>query len=233
MDQAGHGEVTVCNGGMIVVLCEHQPAEDRGPSARRPPTELAELWRQQFRHDLRQPLMTATLLLDAVASLSHVDGDVRSRLMEIENQLEWMQRLLRQQEHEPCVRVVDIGETIAGHCTPGASGCSVHLVRVAPALTLVDPVELTRAARNLLDNATRAAGRAGVVEVKVARARATAMLEVADNGPGFGRIKSKQGHGLPSVRMFAERYGGRVDITRSSLGGTAVTIRLPLATVQA
>jgi len=215
------------------VSCVPQTVTDPGSSEGRPATEIAELWRQQFRHDLRQPLMTATLLLDAVASLSHVDGDVRSRLMEIENQLEWMQRLLRQQEHEPGVRVVDIGETIAGHCTPGASRCSVHLVRVAPALTLVDPVELTRAARNLLDNAIRAAGRFGVVEVKVASARATAVLEVADNGPGFGRIQPKQGHGLPSVRMFAERYGGQVDITRSSLGGTAVTIRLPLATAQA
>ena len=223
----------MCNRGVVAMLRDPQTQEDRQLSESRLANELAELWRQQFRHDLRQPLMTAALLVDAVASMSHIDGDVRRRVTEIEDQLEWMRRLLQLQGDGPGVRIVDIGETIAGHCTPGASGCSVHLVRVAQALTLVDPVELTRAARNLLDNATRAAGRTGVVEVRVARARATAVLEVADNGPGFGRIKQKQGHGLPSVRMFAERYGGRVDITRSSLGGTAVTIRLPLASARA
>jgi len=214
--------------GVIAVVCEPQTFECGGISDKELDTELAEVWRQQFRHDLRQPLMTAALLVDVIASVSQLDEDNRRRLAEVQGQLDWMQDLLRLQGGGPGVRVVDIGETIAGHCTPGATGCAVHLHRGDPAYSRVDPVELTRAARNLLDNASRAAGRTGVVEVTVAAARARAFLQVSDDGPGFGRIPTQHGLGLASVKLFAERYGGELEIGGSQLGGTAVTISLPL-----
>lgn len=215
--------------GVIAVMWEPQAFDCGDISETELDTEFAEIWRRQFRHDLRQPLMTASLLVDVVVSLSQLDEDNRRRLAEIQGQLDWMQDLLRRQGGGPCVRVVDIGETIAGHCTPGASGCAVQLHRAQPAYTRVDPVELTRAARNLLDNASRAAGRSGLVEVTVGAAEARAVLEVADSGPGFGCIPSQQGIGLASVKQFAERYGGRLEIGGSRLGGTAVTVSLPLA----
>jgi signal transduction histidine kinase len=213
--------------GVIAVVCEPQTFGGE-ISEREFDSEFAEVWRQQFRHDLRQPLMTASLLVDVVASVPQLDEDSRRRLAEIQGQLEWMQDLLRLQGGGPGVRVVDVGETIAGHCTPGATGCAVHLHRDDPAYTRVDPVELIRAARNLLDNASRAAGQTGVVEVTVGAARAHALLQVADDGPGFGRIQPQHGYGLASVKLFAERYGGALEIGGSRLGGTAVTISLPL-----
>lgn len=214
--------------GVIAVPCEPQAFDCGDISDKEFDTEFAEVWRKQFRHDLRQPLMTASLLVDVVASHSQLDEDNRQRLAEIQGQLDWMADLLRAEAGGSSVRVVDVAETIAGHCTPGASGCAVHLHHGDPTYIRVDPVELTRATRNLLDNAGRAAGRAGLVEVTVAAARARAVLQVADSGPGFGRIRRQQGIGLASVRLFAERYGGQVDIGGSRLGGTAVTISLPL-----
>lgn len=192
-------------------------------------TELADVWRQQFRHDLRQPLMTLSLLLDTVATTSALDVENRGRLMELQRQIEWMQDMLAVADSEPAVRVVDVGETIGPHCTPAAATCEIQFIQVDRAPTLVDPVELTRAARNLLDNATRAAGDRGTVEVTVTRSRGEALLEVADSGPGFGRIKPQHGHGLVNVRRFAERYGGHLNIASSHLGGAAVTLHLPLA----
>jgi two-component system sensor histidine kinase MprB len=192
-------------------------------------TELADVWMQQFRHDLRQPLMTLSLLLDTVATTSALGVENRGRLMELQRQIEWMQDMLGMAESEPAVRVVDVGETIGAHCTPAAAACEVQFIQVDRVPVLVDPVELTRAARNLLDNATRAAGDRGTVEVTVARSRAEALLEVADSGPGFGRIRPQHGHGLVNVRRFAERYGGYLNIASSHLGGAAVTLHLPLA----
>jgi signal transduction histidine kinase len=94
---------------------------------------------------------------------------------------------------------------------------------------LVDPVALKRCAWNLMDNARRAVADGGRVEVSVRRHRHDALLEVGDSGPGFGRLRAQQGHGLVGVRRFAARFGGDFRVGTSDLGGALVTLRLPLA----
>ena len=94
---------------------------------------------------------------------------------------------------------------------------------------LVDPVGLKRSVWNLMDNARRAVANGGRVEVSVRRQRRDAVLDVADSGPGFGRLEAQQGHGLVGVRRFAERFGGDFSTGTSALGGALVTLRLPLA----
>lgn len=191
--------------------------------------ELADVYAQQFRHDLRQPLMITALLLDALVASTEMDAGARRRVADIQDQVVWMQDLLRMQDDEAPVGVVDLGETVAGHCTPGANACDVGFVQVAPAPVLVDPLELGRVARNLLDNATRAVGDDGRVQVTVSRTSQVAVLDVGDSGPGFGRIAHQHGHGLASARQFAARHGGRLGVGTSALGGAAVTLHLPLA----
>ena len=183
---------------------------------------------EHFRHDLRQPLVAVSLLVDALVRTDDLE-QVALRLAEVQRLVDWALLLLREQEEEGAVQVVDIGETIADHCTAGAYDCLVRFIEAAPARIVVNPVDLTRAVRNLLDNALRASSHGGSVEVAISRDGPDAVLEVSDSGPGFGRLAPMHGHGLVEVRRFAERYGGRLQFGSSQLGGAAVSLRLPLA----
>ena len=183
---------------------------------------------EHFRHDLRQPLVAVSLLVDALVRTDDLE-QVALRLAEVQRLVDWALLLLREQEEEGAVQVVDIGETIADHCTAGAYDCLVRFIETAPARIVVNPVDLTRAVRNLLDNALRASSHGGSVEVAISRDGPDAVLEVSDSGPGFGRLAPMHGHGLVEVRRFAERYGGRLQFGSSQLGGAAVSLRLPLA----
>ena len=182
---------------------------------------------ERFRHDLRQPLAAVSMLVYALAHADDLQPPARRQLAEVRRQVDWALDLLRDEE-EGLVQIVDIGETIADHCTAGAGACVVSFVQATPARVAVNPVELTRVVRNLLDNAIRASGAGGCVEVMVDRDEADAVLEVSDSGPGFGRLAPVHCHGLVGVRRFVERYGGRLLFGTSSLGGAAVTLRLPL-----
>jgi two-component system, OmpR family, sensor histidine kinase MprB len=197
-----------------------------------PPGSPGELWAQELRHDLRQPLATVSLLVDTVMSRGDIPGDLMGTLSRIQEQTGWMSELLRSTEGEPAmVSVVDLADVVEGPCLamPGGAPYDVSFVRVDEVGVLVDPVDLKRCAWNLMDNARRAVARGGRVETRVRRHRRDALLEVADSGPGFGRIARHQGHGLVGVRRFAQRFGGDFSVGTSSLGGALVTLRLPLA----
>jgi signal transduction histidine kinase len=92
---------------------------------------------------------------------------------------------------------------------------------------LVDPVGLRRSVRNIIENAVRAVGTHGSVEIRVRRSGAEALLEVADSGPGFGKLAPQQGLGLLTVRRFVEQSSGRFAVSTSRLGGALVSLRLP------
>ena len=187
-----------------------------------------EVLQERFRHDLRQPLVAVSLLVDTLTRTVDLE-QAAARLAEVQRLVDWALLLLREQEEEGAVQFVDIGEAIADHCTAGAHDCLVSFIEAAPACIVVNPVDLTRAVRNLLDNALRASSCGGSVEVMIGREGPDAVVEVSDSGPGFGRLAPMHGHGLVEVRRFAERYGGRLQFGRSQLGGAAVTLRLPLA----
>ena len=94
-------------------------------------------------------------------------------------------------------------------------------------MALTDEIALRRSARNLVDNAVRAAGPHGRVEVAVRREGSRAVLEVSDDGPGFGRVPTQQGLGLITVRRFVSRVRGSLDVGRSRLGGARLTLSMP------
>jgi len=92
-------------------------------------------------------------------------------------------------------------------------------------LVVLDP--RAPASQDALDNAVRAAGPDGTVEVAVRREGSRAVLEVSDDGPGFGRVPTQQGLGLVTVRRFVSRVRGTLDIGRSRLGGARLTLSMP------
>ncbi|NBC32147.1 MAG: PEP-CTERM system histidine kinase PrsK [Alphaproteobacteria bacterium] len=102
---------------------------------------------------------------------------------------------------------------------------------------------LTAVLRNLVNNAIDAAGPSGCVELRVDRCGETAVIEVADNGPGmdpsfvrselFRPFRSTKGSGLGigayECREFARRAGGSLNVDTAPGRGTTMRLVLPLA----
>ena len=73
----------------------------------------------------------------------------------------------------------------------------------------------------------RAAGDDGLIAVSVAVRAGWLVLDIEDDGPGFGALPVVHGIGLRSSRHLVRRQGGRVDVGTSRLGGALVRVTLP------
>jgi signal transduction histidine kinase len=99
---------------------------------------------------------------------------------------------------------------------------SVRLLPGGPAYVSADPVLVWRVLSNLTDNAARAAGPGGHVEISITRTTGT-VIEVADDGSGFGRGPSGMaGRGLSVVAQLLAATGGELDVAPGRLGVAAV-----------
>ena len=82
--------------------------------------------------------------------------------------------------------------------------------------------------RNILDNACRIAG--DRVDVSVPRQDGWTIVQVDDDGPGFGAGPGGLASlGLGIVHDLVSGYGGGLEIRRCELGGARVRILLPSA----
>ena len=185
---------------------------------------------QRLRHDLRQSLSTV-MMLAAIVDRQPLDGpEIRSSLEQMLHEVDWMKEVVACQACD-AEALVDVGEAVAAVWEPVAAvqSCSLRLVRESQVWAWTDPVALGRSVRNLLDNAIRAAGGEGEVEVRVAAGRGTVEIEVGDSGPGFGLIRPQERLGLLTVRRYASEQNGRLLIERSHLGGALMRLVLPVA----
>ena len=145
---------------------------------------------------------------------------------------------------------VDLGE-VAGDALarvePEAARRQVRLERDLRAATVRgDRDRLLQVVVNLLDNALKFTPAGGTVTVAVATEGTSAILSVADTGPGiepvdlpfvFDRFYRSQtarstqgvGLGLAIVKGLVEAHGGTVDAAGAAGGGAVFTVRLPLA----
>lgn len=185
----------------------------------------------RLRHDMAQALGAMSALLGVIEANPLHAVTVLPRLEQLRVQTEWMAAILEEVGHpRPC----DVGEVVAETWT--AEGryalCTVQLRREQVPPAIVDPANLRRTVRNLLDNAIRAAGVFGRVEIAVSTVEGRILVEVDDDGPGFGRIPSQSGLGLATARTFAASSGGRLTVGKSALGGTAMLLELPALQVR-
>jgi len=109
-----------------------------------------------------------------------------------------------------------------------------------PLRVLAPPAALDRAVLNLAANARRAMGGRGRFALSLRREDALAVLEAADDGPGFSAMALARGFepgfsdaagtglGLPVVRAAAAAADGQVVLGRAGLGGALVRLELPL-----
>ncbi|MCL9760228.1 cell wall metabolism sensor histidine kinase WalK [Frankia sp. AiPa1] len=119
-------------------------------------------------------------------------------------------------------------------------------VSLEPVEIIGVPAELSRLARNLLDNADRHAVHA--IAVRLMTERNMAVVTVDDDGPGvppgqrervfdrFFRLDAGRdrasggvGLGLAMTRSIARGHGGDVHVTTAPLGGARFEVRLPLS----
>lgn len=124
-------------------------------------------------------------------------------------------------------------------------GRAVTLGEVAPLAVLGDPLALERLVQNLIDNGI---AYGGAVEVSLAREGATAVVRIADRGPGLSpemlarafqpfvrgdpsrnRATGGIGLGLTIARTLAEDHGGTLTLANRAEGGLEAVLRLPVA----
>ncbi len=183
---------------------------------------------QRLRHDLRQSLSLVMLLAAVVERQSLDSPDIRVSLDRIADEVGHMTQVVRGRGRDDEPEVVDVGEVVASIWASAARSqrAQLRLVRVSDAFVRTDRVALGRSIRNLVDNAMRAAGD-GVVEVRVVADDDDVVVEVGDNGPGFGLIPAQQCLGLVTVRRFAAASGGGLETGTSHLGGALLRLTMP------
>ncbi len=190
-------------------------------------------------HDLTQPLAAIRALASAplADSRAHQDADeLLRRLRQIGELGEWMNDLLRSgsvgQPDLELPGTADASRVVQDVVLAVAASYRGRLRwrHCGPAPVAVDSLELRRALGNLVDNATRAAGPRGRVEVRVRRSGRRVRVEVQDDGPGFGRLPRQSRRGLAVTQAMLDGCGGVLEIGRARSGGAVVGVELPLAT---
>lgn len=211
-------------------------------------------------HELRTPLTSLRTNIELLMAseqpgaprLSAQDRteiytDVRAQLDELSTLVGDLVELARddppQVVHEP-VDLVEVVERALDRARRRAPGMRFD-VRTRPWQVIGDSTALERAVLNLLDNAVKWSPPDGTVRVELRpQDDGTAVLEVADSGPGIAeedlphvferfyrsseaRTLPGSGLGLAIVKQAAERHGGAVWAGRAPEGGALLSLRLP------
>jgi signal transduction histidine kinase len=193
------------------------------------------LWRRRLRHDIRHELGTIIMLASAVAVAGDVGADSRERIEQLLGETRWLDHLLRRLDEDDDARQRPSPERIrvdelAGEVVAGLRLATRHRLGFTASASWahIDSLALWRALRNVLDNACRAA--TGVVDTCVSQDQGWIVIQVDDDGPGFGAGSGRLGSlGLGIVHDLVSGYGGSLEIRHRELGGTRVRILLPAA----
>ena len=186
-------------------------------------------------HDLGHQLMTLSLLADSVRDDSALSADSRQRM-----------ELVMQEMFRIVDIIADSMPSGTRPATPGAVDIRAlanevaHLAGLAysttvtvapggPAVIRIGASLMWRVLANLVDNAVRAAGPGGRVDIRIEQGLDT-VLEVTDSGPGFGGSPhGAAGLGLTVVRQLLDSAGGRLDVGEAASGGACVRVTFGLS----
>jgi signal transduction histidine kinase len=181
-------------------------------------------------HDLRQ-CVTAGLLLSQLPKDNLLDAETRRRFDLIRQTLTHAGELLEstRDDEESKTWLLDLTELV--HECAAVAEFS-HKIRTElevgePVIVAGDPLLLRRAIDNMIDNAGRAAGESGDIVIRIGARDDEAWVEVADDGPGFGRIEHGTGQGLTVISSAVQACDGRLEISSGPGPGTAVRVTLP------
>lgn len=192
-------------------------------------------------HDLRSPLTAMRLrieMLDETEDSIRLKALVEEMQAMVEATLEFARGVARA---EPAVEV-DLA-VLLGDLVGDVGGDKATLAPSQPLLATIRPTALSRALRNLIDNAVRYGD---VAMVTLSRVPGLAVITIADKGPGlpndqleavfepFVRLEGSRsrdtggvGLGLAIARTIIQAHGGTVTLRNRPEGGVEAVVTLP------
>ncbi|WP_246008017.1 sensor histidine kinase [Gordonia oryzae] len=207
-------------------------------------------------HELRSPLVTLVGLLDLARvrglSIDHstIDTILYPEAVRLQMMVDDLLLLARSDERGIPLRrsVVDVDDIVADEARrlTRLGGVAVT-ARIDAVQVHADSEKLSRAIRNIADNAMRHAHAAIRIDVHADEVAQSCAVTIADDGPGIPaadrervldrfvrldpdrrRSSGGSGLGLAIVDEIARAHGGTVTITAAPIGGAAVTITIPV-----
>ena len=195
---------------------------------------------QQAAHDMRQPVAAVLVLASAALTDTQAPEPVRRRLEQILDEANWLSKIIQDMLAQPGVRrgveAVDIVRLVRDAVNAEQLTCTrqiiVHQPEPGPRYVTAVSTRLRRALANVLANATHAAGPDGCVQLTERAHGNTELIEVIDDGPGFGSVAAdaRTGIGLQVTRRMLAECGGQMEVERLSSGQTLVRLSLPIMT---
>jgi signal transduction histidine kinase len=185
---------------------------------------------QRLCHDLRQEIAVVQAVVEILMAEIDHSGPAKRWLDHLRDHSVRIAEMLRSVVESGGGRTqIDVSAVVTGIASDvQLRARTVIRVDAAPAPTMVDPLMLRRAVVNLLDNAVRAVGVRGAIEIRVRPTHDVVMIEVEDTGPGFGRGNpGLSALGLGIVRDFAAEHGGDLELTSGGLGGALARLTIP------
>jgi signal transduction histidine kinase len=186
-------------------------------------------------HDLGHQMTTLSYLVEAVRGEGDLPGDAKDR---IEKLAVGMSRMLDTIENgfsaatlTSDVSTVDLRSLVREAVQLAqVQQCASVVLMPGPDVTLeVSSTLLWRVLSNVIENAARATGPEGKVEISL-HDQGGAAIHVTDDGPGFGLGRPGTASlGLFVVTSLLATIGGSLEVRSLRAGGTQVSIQLPAA----
>ncbi len=212
-------------------------------------------------HELRTPVAAVRSLVETLASAATDDPDAARRfLQELQDQTERLTALLddllelacldagRREMTKDVVALDDVVDASVEKLSAVAEQKGQRVQTNVPKGLAVrgDAQAFERVMVNILDNAVKYTGEGGQITVTATEEGETALIEVADSGPGIpeadqsriferfyrvDRARSRRlggtGLGLSIVKHIVELHGGQVGVTSTVGEGSTFWVRLP------
>jgi signal transduction histidine kinase len=177
-------------------------------------------------------------LASAALADEPVPDRVEQRLEQIITEAHWLSKIINDMLAEPGVppsaEAVDIvslvRNTVRSEQLICAAQISLQQSDQEPRYLMAAGTRLRRALANVLANATRAAGPDGHVNLIERAAGNAELIEVIDDGPGFGSMAAGNttGIGLQITEQILVECSGRMEVERLASGQTLVRLLLPV-----